>query len=259
MTRRRPWRACTRHLWLSLAISSLLTILGGMLPAQDIFEIHVLEYEELHPGEFIFENHANYAPAGAKDATQSLLHNTYEVTAGVTDHFSFGVMQLSASGAGAPLEYAGWRLVPHVYVPRSWRWPVDVGFVAEFSFNSAFWSPNSRSVELLTILEKHFGPIQIDLNPGFGRPLSGPDRNRDRDFGLAIRLGFEATKRFAPSIEYYSDWGSLSTRQVFFGGDIRLANHVLWNAGIGVGLTPATDRLVFKSRLEISFGGKRRR
>ena len=227
---------------------SLGLLFTSRLGAQDPFEIHVLEYEELHAGEFMFEDHANYGP----------LHNTYELTAGISDHFSFGVMQLSAGGPGAPLESAGWRLVPHVYVPRSWRWPVDVGFVAEFSFNKAASTPDSRSVELLTILEKHFGRIQIDLNPEFSRPLNGPNKTRGWDFGLAARLGFEASRRFTPSLEYYSEWGPLSTHQIFPGGDLRLTKNILWNVGIGAGVTSSTDRLVYKSRLEISFGGRRK-
>ena len=161
MTRRRPWCACARRFWRSLAIPGMLAILAGVLSAQDLFEIHVLEYEELHPGEFTFENHANYAAESATDATQGPLHNTYEVTAGITDHLSFGVMQLSAGGPGAPLEYAGWRLVPHVYVPRSWRWPVDIGFVAEFSLNSAILDhklPECRDCSVFS--RSAFGRIQ---------------------------------------------------------------------------------------------------
>jgi len=46
--------------------------------------------------------------------------------------------------------------------------------------------------------------------------------------------------------------------QVLPGGDIRVRKNIVWSLGIGVGLTPATDRIVYKSRLEISFAGKPR-
>jgi hypothetical protein len=60
MTRRKPWCARVHEVWRSLTIFSLPMILAGVLAAQDPFEIHVLEYEQLQLGEFTFENHTNY-------------------------------------------------------------------------------------------------------------------------------------------------------------------------------------------------------
>jgi len=251
MTSGRPWCAFARH------ISRLVCVLAvsmRVLCAQDPFEIHVLEYEPMHGGEFTFENHLNYA--------RSVFHNTYELTGGITDEFSFGVMQLNARARGGPLESAGWRLVPHFYVPRSWHWPIDVGLVAEFAFENPAWDANSRSVTILPVLEKRFGLVQVDLNPTFGRALHGPDTDRGWGFGLAARVAMERKKRFTPSLEYYGDWGPLPAfeplagqmHQILPGGDIRLWKNVLWSVGVGVGITPATDRIVYKSRLEISFG-----
>jgi len=230
------------------------------------FEIHVLEYEQLQPGEFTFENHMNYVARSAMPGTQRVFHDTYELTAGVIDDVSFGVMQLNARVPGGPLESVGWRLVPHLYVPRSWHLPVDLGLVAEFAFENAAWASDSRSITILPILEKRFGRIRIDLNPTFGRSLHGPDTGRGWGLGLAGRLGFERTKKFTPSLEYYGDWGPLPAfepfgaqmHQILPGGDIRLRKNIIWSIGFGVGITPATDQIVYKSRLEISFGGKTR-
>src|SRR5580658_10338038 len=105
MTSGRPWCALARHV-------SMLIVSTGVLCAQDPFEIHVLEYEQLQLGEFTFEDHMNYvaqsAAQGASPATQSAFHDTYELTAGLTDDVSFGVMQLNARRPGGPLESAGW-------------------------------------------------------------------------------------------------------------------------------------------------------
>ena len=258
MTSERPWCAFARHILL-LAAST------GVLCAQDAFEIHVLEYEPMHAGEFTFENHLNYVAQNATAGTRSVFHDTYEFTAGVTEEFSFGVMQLNARTAGGPLESAGWRLVPHFYVPRSWRWPIDVGLAAEFAFENPAWDANSRSVTILPILETRWGAARIDVNPSFSRALHGPDTERGWGFGLAARVGLERKKRFTPSLEYYGDWGPLPAfdplagqmHQILPGGDIRLWKNVLWSVGIGFGITPATDRIVYKSRLEISFGKAR--
>ena len=259
----RPWCAVARHV-------SMLLVSIGALCAQDPFEIHVLEYEQLHPGEFTFENHVNYvghsAAQGANHGAQNVFHDTYELTGGITDDVSFGVMQLNARRSGGPLESAGWRLVPHFYVPRSWHLPVDFGVVAEFAFENSAWSADTKSVTILPILEKRFGRIQIDLNPTFGRSLHGPDTDHGWGIGLAGRVAFDRARRFTPSLEYYGDWGPLPTfepfvaqmHQILPGGDIRVRKNIIWSLGVGLGITPATDRIVYKSRLEISFGGKTR-
>jgi hypothetical protein len=242
----RPWCAFARHL-------SVLMISVGALCAQDPFEIHVLEYEQLKPGEFTFENHLNYV-------APSVFHDTYELTAGIADDVSIGVMQLNARRPGGPLESAGWRLVPHLYVPRSWHLPVDLGLVVEIAFENAAWNADTRSVTILPVLEKHFGRLQLDLNPTFGRSLHGPDTDRGWGLGLAGRVAFEQTKRLTPSLEYYGGAGALPAfmHQILPGADIHLRKNVIWSVGVGFGLSPATDRLVLKSRLEVSFGGKTR-
>ena len=253
----RQWCAFARHL-------SVLMISAGALCAQDPFEIHVLEYEQLKPGEFTFENHLNYVARSATAGTQSVFHDTYELTAGITDELSLGVMQLNARRPGGPLQSAGWRLVPHLYVPRSWHLPLDLGLVVEFAFENPAWNADTRSVTVLPIIEKHFGRLQFDLNPTFGRSLHGPNTDRGWGLGLAGRIAFEKTKKFTPSVEYYGDWGALPTfepftsqmHQILPGGDIRLRKNIVWSIGIGAGITPATDRIVYKSRLEISFGRK---
>ncbi len=125
-------------------------------------------------------------------------------------------------------------------------------------------TPDTRSITILPILEKRFGRLQLDLNPTFGRSLHGPDSDRGWGLGLAGRVALEQTKRFTPSLEYYGDWGPLPTfdpfiaqmHQIMPGGDIRLRKNIIWSVGIGAGITPATDRIVYKSRLEISFGRK---
>ncbi|MGA2725716.1 MAG: hypothetical protein ABSG79_25315 [Bryobacteraceae bacterium] len=148
--------------------------------AQDPFEIHVYEYETLRPAEFTFETHLNYIGKGTRTFDgpvapfEDQFHMTFELTAGLTDYASIGFMQLNARRPGNSLENAGWRVLPHFYVPRSWHLPVDVGLVAEFSFQKTTYEENSRRVELRPILEKSSGKYQFDLNPVFERALHGP-------------------------------------------------------------------------------------
>ena len=81
----------------------------------------------------------------------------------------------------------------------------------------------------------------------------------------AARIGYAASERFTPSLEYYSAWGPLpgflprgeQIHQILPGGDLKLGKNAVWSFGVGLGATQAGNRLVYKSRLEISFGSPR--
>jgi hypothetical protein len=82
------------------------------------------------------------------------------------------------------------------------------------------------------------------------------------NFEPAARIAYEATERFTPSLEYYSELGPLpaflpideQVHQILPGGDLKLAKNLLWSFGVGIGTTPAGERLVYKSRFEFTFG-----
>src|ERR1700693_5531874 len=84
----------------------LLLVPGGSLFAEDPFDIHVYQYETLLPGAFTLEQHMNYVGSGTKAIdgnvapTNDQLHMSYELTAGVTDFFSIGGMDLNAVRLG---------------------------------------------------------------------------------------------------------------------------------------------------------------
>ena len=252
----------------NLLLAAACLTLVGPAHAQDPFEIHVYEYETLRRGDFTFETHLNYIGKGTKTFEgpvapfQDQFHMTFELTAGLTDQVSVGFMQLNARRPGDSLEYAGWRVLPHFYVPRSWHLPVDLGLVAEFSFQKTTYEENSRRVEVRPIVEKSFGKLRADFNPVFERALHGPGTSGGWNFEPAARIGYEVSERFSPSLEYYSEWGSLPSflpisgqlHQILPGGDLKLAKNVEWSFGVGIGTTPAGNRLVYKSRIEISFG-----
>jgi hypothetical protein len=240
--------------------------------AQDPFEIHVYEYEQLPPGEFTLEGHFNFVGIGAESfagtvaPTNHQFHMTGELTGAITNNASLGFMLLTAVRPdGSGLEYAGWRLLPHLYVPKSWHLPVDLGLVTEFSFQRTAFERNPNRVEIRPIVEKTLGPVQLDLNPVFERALHGPGVHDGWSFEPAFRFAYELNERFSPSLEYYSADGPVPTflplkqqiHQIFPGGDWKLSKNLLWSFGIGIGLTSAGDRLIYKSRLEYSFGRKR--
>jgi hypothetical protein len=81
--------------------------------AQDPFEIQVFEYEPLPRGAYTYEAHVNYALAGPTAYSgsvaplQNQFHFSSELTAGVTNEFRAGFVELSAIVPGHGIEYAG--------------------------------------------------------------------------------------------------------------------------------------------------------
>lgn len=245
----------------------------GRLRAQDNFEIRVEQYEQLPPGAFTLEEHFNYVAGGPRDRATDItpashqLHFSTEITGGVSSGFSLGSMLLTATLPGhASIEYAGWRILPHLYLPQRWHLPVKLGLTAEFSFQGSAFDENTRTIELRPIIEKSWGKATLDFNPSVEHSFfSGPAPHR-WTFEPSVRLAYEVQPRIVPSLEYYSFEGSLwnwlplqeQVHQFYPGVDLKLRENLLWNVGVGWGATPSGNRLVYKTRLEFSFGRKRK-
>ncbi len=154
--------------WLPLCLSCAFSA-----AAQDPFEIHIYEYEPMEWGEYSLEAHLNLTAQGMPMREGALLqtaqqtHLTLEPTVGLSPNFAVGMMFLNAWEPGYAPQFAGWRILPHVYLPESWDLPVRVGFVAEFSFQNARYEENSRRVELRPILDREFTRWQVVFNPVF--------------------------------------------------------------------------------------------
>jgi len=180
---------------------------------------------------------------------------TYELTAGITNQMSVGFMQLNGIVPGQGFEYAGWRVLPHFYAPKSWHLPVDVGFVAEFSFVRPQFLPDTRHVELRPILERTLGAFQLDFNPVVARALHGPGVHDGWTFEPAARLAYgEKTARLRPYLEWYAELNPTQVHQIYPGVDLDLGHNIVWSLGVGAGLTSDFPRLVIKSHLEFEFG-----
>jgi hypothetical protein len=237
---------------------------------QEGFEIRVEEYERPRPGTFLFEQHATFVGTGSRDSAETVapthhqLRFTSELTVPITAHFSLGTMILAAMRPGhtAP-DYAGARLIPHFYAPESWNLPVKLGLTAEFSWSNERYAERTPNIELKPVIEKEFGRFQLDLNPSVEGALY---RGSHWNFEPSLRFAYRSSRSLSPGIEYYSELGSFSgllpsseqTHQIYPTVDWTLNANVRWHFGIGVGLTPAGEQLVYKTRIEVSLGRKTR-
>jgi len=253
-----------------MSATRLLFLCAAAAAAQDPFEIHIYEYEPLPLRSFTYESHLNYVLKGTRifdgpvAPMRNQLHFTSEVTAGLGGPFAVGFMLLTAIRPDHSLEYAGWRVLPHFYAPKSWHLPVRLGLVTEFSFQRTTYEENSRRVEIRPIIERHIGCLELTGNPVFERALHGPGVSQGWNFEPAGRIGWRASKTLTPSLEYYSSLGPLrdlppareQIHQVFPGGDLKIGERLTWSFGIGLGFTGTGSRLICKSRFELSLGRK---
>ena len=231
--------------------------------AQDPFEIHIYEYEPLAWREFSLEAHLNLMAQGTSLRYGSLLpdnqqtHLTLEPTFGLTENFAVGFMFLNAWEPGYTPGFAGWRVLPHFYAPESWKLPFKLGFVSEFSFQSAHYEDDTRRVELRPIMDREFEHWQIVFNPVFERALHGPGTRHGWNFEPAMLLRWKR-KKFSPSIEYYGEVESINVRpraqpeihQIFLGGDWQVSGGFMVNLGTGFDVGGRGPGVVLKSRLE---------
>lgn len=237
--------------------------------AQDPFEIQVYEWETVPKGMWNLETHINYIGKGTKTfdgpvaPTNNQFHLTFELTRGLTDNFEMaGYLVLAHRPGGDTLDYVACRFRPRVSVPKSWHWPVDVSMSIEFGFPRKIYEENPVTLELRPIIEKKLGRFQIDVNPVFGKALSGPGASEGWDFEPGVRFAYELNKKLDLSLEYYGSTGPVGdflpsheqVHQFFPGGDLNISDKVVWNFGIGWGVTEAGNRLVYKSRVGILFG-----
>jgi hypothetical protein len=240
---------------------ALLALTAACARAQDPFEIHVYEYETLSPLRFTLEQHLNYWAIGSKEfdgtaaPSNDQMHMTYELTGGITNQISVGFMQLNGVIPGSGFQYAGWRVLPHFYAPKTWHLPLDIGLVTEFSFVRPQFLVDTRHVEIRPILERTEGAFQFDFNPVFARALHGPGVRDGWTFEPAARVAYGAkSAHLRPYLEWYGEINPVQVHQLFPGVDLDLGHNIVWSLGVGTGLTSEPPRLVIKSHLEFEFG-----
>ena len=254
--------------WLSrVLLMPLMLLCGGVALAQDPFEIHIYEYEPMTWRQYSLEAHLNFDPQGTSTAMGTLLpmrnqtHLTLEPTIGFSPEFALGFMFLNAWEPGQSPQYAGWRVLPHLYAPESWHLPVKVGLVAEFSFQNTRYEENSRHVELRPILDREFTRWEVVFNPVFSRALHGPGTRRGWNFEPAMLVRWKRPM-FPPSLEYYGEIDSVNVpprgqpevHQLFVGGDWQVKPEFLINLGLGFDLGSNGPGIVLKSRFEWHWG-----
>lgn len=139
---------------------------------------------------------------------------------------------------------------------------MKLGFVAEFSFQTATYEENTRRAELRPIIDKEFDKWEIVFNPVFERALHGPGTRHGWNFKPAALLRWKRDK-FSPSLEYYGEIESIKVvprgqpevHQLFVGGDWQVQPKFLINMGLRFDLGSNGPGIILKGRFEWHRGG----
>ena len=219
-------------------------------------EIQVYDAQIAEPGVFNLMVHNNFTPEGLKTprvpgglVSNQTLNGVPEFAYGLTDWFEQGLylpLYSVADGEGPVLN--GLKVRELFVVPHAADQSFFYGINFEFSYNAAHWDPNRSTSEIRPILGWHLG--QFIINPILDNSWTGFN---NLDFAPSVRLAYNVSKTWAVAAEVYSDYGPLKhflpteqQSQQLFGVIDYKSDDFNIEAGVGFGLTPASDRWVVK-------------
>ena len=253
-------------------LGALGALLGGLSSApawaQGNFEIQVYGSELTAPGQATVELHSNSAIKGTTRTedgvvrTQGAVHETLEVTYGFTEWFETGFYLFTSIQPDSGWEWVGDHIRPRARIPESWHWPVGVSLSMEFGYQQRDFSTDTWTWEIRPIVDQKIGHWYWAFNPAVDKSLKGDNAGKGFSFTPAAKVSYDVTSRVAAGLEYYGDIGRIShidpprkqQHLIFPVLDIDLGPRWEFNLGVGVGLTPATDRLIVKAILGYRFG-----
>jgi hypothetical protein len=235
--------------------------------AQGNFEIQVYGAETVDPWRTMIELHSNMAILGTTRIiegvrpTQHALHETLEVTQGITPWFETALYLFTSIQPDEGWEFVGSHLRPRLRIPESWQWPVGLSLSSEFGYQRRVYSPDTWTVEIRPIIDAQLGRWYLAFNPTFARAIEGPGAARGWEFTPAAKVSYEVRKKVSLGVEYYGAIGPpghidrpRDQQHLVFGVlDVDFGQNWEFNVGIGAGLTPATDSLIIKSIIGYRF------
>ncbi len=239
----------------------LLAAFGIAAPAlaQDNYEIQVYGSDTVEKGATMFETHTNFTPKGHASEngmrpSDHTVHETFEITHGWNDWFETGFYIFTYAHSGYGWQWVGDHIRPRVRVPDKWHWPVGVSLSTEFGYQRPLFSADTWTFELRPIVDKKLGRWYLAFNPALEKALVGANSGQGFEFSPNAKVSFDVSKKVSAGLEYYGALGPIANfdplaeqeHQIFPSIDLNLSPNWEFNAGVGVGTTRSTDRLILK-------------
>jgi hypothetical protein len=224
-------------------------------------EIQVYDGGLTAPGRFNLTLHNNFTPdglttpafPGALLADKSL-NGVPEWAYGVTTWFEAGLYlplySIGTRDGHRRVMLNGVKLRLLFAVPHADDRAFFYGVNFEFSHNATYWDAKRFTSEVRPIVGWHLHPVDVIINPIFDTAYDGL---KNLTFAPATRVACNLSSAWAVAVEEYDDFGPLHE---FYAGNQQV--HQLYGvldhttktlfieAGAGLGLTDATDRITLK-------------
>jgi hypothetical protein len=233
----------------------------------DAYEIQVYDGTANAPGVPGIELHANRVARGVQTSEAPELpqhrqsHLTLEPSLGILPFWEIGGYLQSAIRADGQLDYAGAKLRSKFVSPPGWDRFWRLGVNVELSLMPDAYDRDRWGTEVRPIVAWEDERWMFAFNPIVSTPLGGTDFR----YGPALEPALSLERKFEGAvgvgIEYYASLGPMSNIAGWSS-----QQHVLYevinvlsierlevNAGIGEGLTKASNPLTFKLILGWSF------
>jgi len=234
-----------------------LFVVPGRASAQSD-EIQVYDGALADVGKFNLTWHNNFTPKGVSVPAYPGANVADRSFNGVTE-WAYGVTPWFEAGLYLPLyshdknnggTYNGFKLRALFAVPHADDRTFFYGANFEFSVNQKNWDESRISSEVRPIVGWHLKPWDIIINPIVDTAYDGFG---NLDFAPATRIAYNLNQKWALAFEEYADYGPFRefASAVEQGHQLyAVVNHsTKWvdiEAGVGVGVTNATDRVTLK-------------
>src|ERR1700719_3556187 len=242
----------------------LIVSVGLVVPAAAFAqtdEIQVYDAVIAEPGVFNLTWHNNFIADGLNTPAfpgglipDKSFNGVTEWAYGVTDWFELGLylpLYSISKDRGATINGGKIRLLfvrPHADDHKFFY-----GANFEFSYNAKHWDSSRFTSEIRPIIGLHLHPVDIIVNPILDTDWTGVS---NYFFAPSMRLAYNYSPKWTFAAEHYAGYGPVRQFATVSG-----QYHALWavvdhtskvldvEAGIGFGLTPATDKVTLKLML----------
>jgi hypothetical protein len=243
------------------AVALAWMLAGSTASAGDPFEIQVYDGTANPPGAPGIELHVNDWATGNRESDppqvplNGQFHATLEPSIGLTPFWELGAyLQGAVRSDDGVAGFAGVKLRSKFVTPPAWDPHWRLGVNLELSYLPPAYDANRWGAEVRPIIAWHDPDWLFAFNPILDQSLWGRDAWRGPSFEPALKIA----RRVGPvalGVEYYATLGPLGAilpwsqqeQQIFEVLDVWSVEHLEVNAGIGEGLTNASQGLVLKA------------
>jgi len=251
-------------------IGILLLVLTGICgrAAAQTDEIQVYDGGLAPAGVFNLTLHTNYVQSGITEpaypgavTADGSLNGVPEWALGVTRWMELG-LYLPVYSYDQHLGWGidGWKPRALFAVPNADSRRFFYGANFEFSVNQKRWDEHRYTSEVRPIIGWHLTSFDIVVNPIVDTAYDG---FKNLDFAPSLRVAYKQSTRLTLAAEEYADYGPFSnmyspheqSHQLFGVVDYGLGWGMDLEAGVGFGLTDASDNTTFKLILSRDLNG----